>query len=61
MNSIRCLLLQQFVVRKEFAREMADSNPLLSSQFQNRIKKIMQADDDVGRVAAGATFSVGES
>jgi hypothetical protein len=38
---------------------MGQPNPLKSTQFQNRLKKIMQADEDVGKVAAGATYLVG--
>jgi hypothetical protein len=39
---------------------MTQTNPLKSTQFQNRLKKIMQADEDVGKVAAGATYLVGK-
>ena len=36
---------------------MAQGNaPLKTVQFQNRIKKIMQTDEDVGKVAGGATY-----
>jgi len=39
---------------------MSQSDPLKSTQFQNRLKKIMQADEDVGKVAAGSTYLVGK-
>lgn len=32
---------------------------LRSSQIQGRIKRIIQSDDDVGKVAAASTFIVG--